>query len=456
MSTQANASRVTTQMANQQQRDDYLTALIGEAHVAAQQSALELDELRARAKALVSERSLPSNRDEDWRFCDLSAMLSMPYRAAEPLGKLAPFKAQVDAWALPEAQGHRLVFVNGQYAESLSSIQDLPTGVMIAPLSALGPDIGAGIRPDIRADIESYLAHGPGSNEVFTALNTTGFTDVAIIWVEKNQVVEQPIQVLHLSAAGAVPQLIQPRCLVVAAPNSALTLVEQFEGTGADVVNSVSELWLQDNAQVTHILLQKESVETYHIGKTAVSQARDSRYSCTAIALGAQLSRHNLEVYQTGPSTDTQLNGLIAIRGNQVADTHSLIALNHPHGTASQLQKNIVDDRAHGVFNGKVYVPHKAQMTNAAQLNRNLLLSDRARVDTKPELDIVADNVKCAHGATVSQLEADEIFYLQSRGIDQPQAQRLLLYAFAMEVIEKITVPSLRERLTQHITEWTL
>ncbi|MEO1403319.1 MAG: Fe-S cluster assembly protein SufD [Cyanobacteria bacterium J06635_1] len=448
MSTQVNVSRMTTQTTNQQKRDAYLTALIGQAHLAAQQSALELDDLRARAKALVSERSLPSNRDEDWRFCDLSAMLSMPYRAAEPLAELAPFKAQVDAWALPEAQGHRLVFLNGQYAESLSSIQDLPAGVMIAPLSAVGADI--------RADIEPYLAHIPGSNEVFTALNTTGFTDAAVIWVEKNQVVEQPIQVLHLSAAGAVPQLIQPRCLVVAAPNSALTLVEQFEGTGNDVVNSVSELWLQDNAQVTHVLLQKESVETYHIGKTAVSQAKDSRYSCSAIALGARLSRHNLEVYQTGPNTDTQLNGLSAIRGAQVADTHSLIALNHPHGTASQLQKNIADDRAHAVFNGKIYVPHAAQLTNAAQLNRNLLLSDKARVDTKPELDIVADNVKCAHGATVSQLEADEVFYLQSRGIDQAQAQRLLLYAFAMEVIEKTPVPSLRERLTQHITEWTL
>ncbi|MEH1948298.1 MAG: Fe-S cluster assembly protein SufD, partial [Nostoc sp.] len=190
-----------------------------------------------------------------------------------------------------------------------------------------------------------------------------------------------------------------------------------------------------------------EGAEAFHIGKTAIAQARDSRYTCHAITLGAKLSRHNLEILQTGEQTQTTLNGLTIISGKQLSDTHSAIALNYPHGISDQLHKCIVGDRAHAVFNGKVLVPKRAQLTNASQLNRNLLLSSKARIDTKPQLEITADNVKCAHGATVSQLEDDEIFYLQSRGIDENDARKLLINAFAAEIINQIPVPSLREIL---------
>ena len=272
--------------------------------------------------------------------------------------------------------------------------------------------------------------------------------------VGKSTVLEQPVQVVYLTVGDSL--FVQPRCLVVADTSSALTLVEEFHSAGTNFTNSVTELWIHDNAEVTHFRLQQESAETAHIGKSADTQGRDSRYRTTAINLGASISRHNLEVYQTGPQTETTLNGLTAIRDKQLADTHSLIALGYPHGMADQLQKNIMDERAHGVFNGKVYVPQKAQLTNASQLNRNLLLSAKSRVDTKPELDIVADDVKCAHGATISQLAPDELFYLQSRGINRDQAQRLLIYAFAMEIIEPISVASLRERMTQYIQQWTV
>jgi Fe-S cluster assembly protein SufD len=178
-----------------------------------------------------------------------------------------------------------------------------------------------------------------------------------------------------------------------------------------------------------------------------VSQGRDARYVCNAISLGASLSRHNLEIYQQGAQSDTQLYGLSLLEGDRTADTHSLIVFNAPHGTAKQLNKCIADDRSHGVFNGRIYVPKIAQETDASQLSRNLLLSSKARIDTKPELEIVADNVKCAHGATVSQLEEDEVFYLQSRGIDAIAARKLLKFAFAVEVLNKIPVVSLRDRL---------
>ena len=204
-------------------------------------------------------------------------------------------------------------------------------------------------------------------------------------------------------------------------------------------------------AQINHTRLQQESNTAYHIGKTAVSQQRDSRYTLTEINLGGKLSRHTPEVYQQGEQTETYLNGLTVAKDEQTADTHSVIQLNHPHGTTDQLHKCIVSDRAHSVFNGKVFVPKPAQLTDASQLNRNLLLSPKARVDTKPELQITADNVKCSHGATVSQLEADEIFYLRSRGLTEDDARQLLIDAFVAEIIERIPVQSVRENIQSSI-----
>ena len=180
-------------------------------------------------------------------------------------------------------------------------------------------------------------------------------------------------------------------------------------------------------------------------------QARDSRYTCNAIALGGQISRHNLEVWQQGEQTETYLNGLTIAGESQLSDTHSVIDLSKPHGTTDQLHKCIIGDRAHGVFNGKVFVPKAAQLTNAAQLNRNLLLSPKARINTKPELQITADNVKCSHGATVSQLEEDEVFYLRSRGLTEEDARHLLIDAFAAEIIDRVPVESLRTKLTKDV-----
>ena len=416
-------------------RDLYLETLLDQATTAAEQSGLGLQELRAAARALVQERTFPSNRDEGWRFTDLSDLLKISLEATATVTDAVLEQGQALLANISDADSIRLVFINGTYMESLSRLDQ---GITVLSQLDAAPQA---------------LAQVQGGSEVFTALNTAGFIDAAVVHVGKNTVLEQPIQLIYLTVGDAL--LVQPRCLVMADSGSALTLVEEFHSIGASFTNSVSEVWVNENAEVTHLRLQQEASAAFHIGKTAVSQARDSRYRCTALTLGAAISRHHLEVYQNGPKTETMLNGLTAIRNQQLADTHSLIALAHPHGTAQQLHKNIVDDRAHAVFNGRVYVPHAAQLTNASQLNRNLLLSRKARVDTKPELDIVADNVKCAHGATVSQLKPDEIFYLQSRGIDESEAQRLLSYAFAMEVIEKVELASLRARLTQHFTEWT-
>ncbi|MEH2144602.1 Fe-S cluster assembly protein SufD [Nostoc sp.] len=422
-------------------RDDYLTGLLNQ--VTATKTEGWLQELRQSAANWVRHSIIPTTREEEWRFTDLSSLRKVQFNNVE-----TRIFASLQFDILPEAANSRLVFVNGVFAPELSAVTDLPSGIVVSNLTGLSVVEQEGVR--------QYLAQAEGAQEVFTALNTAGITDAAVVWVKKNVVVETPIHLVFISVGGEIPMISQPRCLVVAESGSQVRLVEEYtnrrdaesaEEEGVYFTNAVTEVWVGENAQVSHTRVERESAEVFHIGKTAIAQARDSRYTCHAITLGGKLSRHNLEILQTGEQTETTLNGLTVIYGKQLADTHSAIALNYPHGTSEQLHKCIVGDRAHAVFNGKVFVPKPAQLTNAAQLNRNLLLSSKARVDTKPQLEITADNVKCAHGATVSQLEDDEIFYLQSRGIDENDARKLLINAFAAEVINKIPIPSLREIL---------
>ncbi|MEH2157595.1 Fe-S cluster assembly protein SufD [Nostoc sp.] len=417
-------------------RDDYLTALLNQ--VTATKTEGWLQELRQGAANWVRHSTIPTTREEEWRFTDLSSLRKVQFNVEA--GNFASLEFDI----LPEAANSRLVFVNGVFAPELSAVADLPSGIVVSNL--------AGLSAVEQQAVQQYLAQAEGAQEVFTALNTAGITDAAVVWVKKNVVVETPIHLVFISVAGETATISQPRCLVVAEGGSQVTLVEEYTNRrgaekGVYLTNAVTEVWVGDNAEVSHTRVEQEGAEAFHIGKTAIAQSRDSRYTCHAITLGAKLSRHNLEILQTGEQTQTTLNGLTIISGKQLSDTHSAIALNYPHGTSDQLHKCIVGDRAHAVFNGKVFVPKLAQLTNASQLNRNLLLSSKARVDTKPQLEITADNVKCAHGATVSQLEDDEIFYLQSRGIDENDARKLLINAFAAEVINQIPVPSLREIL---------
>lgn len=442
------APALTSTITKADQRQAYLKGLSQSAK-AAIPAALALPQLRAKADALVNEQTFPSTREEDWRFTDLSPMLAIDFAAVSEVASGAA--DEVAPVRLEESKGAQIVLVNGRVDAGLSQLDGLPEGAIVGSLQSLYGNAEYQIKLDER------LAQSSGGHEVFTALNTVGFQDAVVVWLPKNSVVETPIQIIYYTKPGASPLMAQPRALVVAETGSAATIIEDFWGAeaGDHFTNTVSEFFVDANAQITHLRVQREGQGTFHIGKTAVTQGRDSHYASTAVSFGAKLSRHNWEVYQTGEQTTTKLYGLGAIADSQHNDTHSLVALNHPHGTVEQLHKCIVDGKAHCVFSGRMAVAQQAQLTNASQLNRNLLLSDKARVDTKPQLEIVADNVKCAHGATVSQLEADEIFYLQSRGIKAAQAQRLLIYAFAMEILDTMAVSSLRSVLTEAISRWT-
>jgi Fe-S cluster assembly protein SufD len=415
-----------------------------------------LQDIRDAAAHQVRSLSFPSKRDEEWRFTDLSPIQKIDFhpsatdiQGADIQG--ATLTDAIQSSRLEEASGQQLVFVNGQFSPELSDLSTLPDGVTVTNLTGLGD------RPDAAKTLSMYLGQQDGLEQTFTALNTASFTDLAVVLIDKHVVAQSPIQLLFVSTAGEQPIITHPRCLVVADANSEVSIVEDFitGDEGTYFTNAVTEIWVHDNAHVTHTRIQRDRPTAFHIGKTVVNQARSSSYRCCSINLGAGIGRHNLEVFQSGEATETILDGLTIVSGTQLSDTHSLISYDHPHGTSRQTYKAIIDGSAHSVFNGKVYVPTKAQLTDAAQLNQNLLLSPKGRVDTKPQLEIVADNVKCTHGATVSQLDSDEVFYLQSRGIDAERAQSLLIYAFAAEIIQQVSIPSLQTTLFQVIETLT-
>jgi Fe-S cluster assembly protein SufD len=403
-------------------------------------SAYGLEDLRDIATQYVLSASFPTVRDEEWRFTDLSPLLQIPLNV--PQGNRSEIKLSDITMPVKDKDDLplRLVFVNGVYAPDLSTVK---SSNFYAGNLSNAPE-------KYQARIADVLSQHRQQTEVFTALNIAGLVDAAVVFVPTNISLDTPIHLLFVTAPGASPTMCQPHCLIIAEPGSNVTLIEDYATVGnvAAFTNAVTDVVVGENAAVNHVRLQREGGEVVHIGKSAIAQSRNSSYTCHAISLGGKISRHNLEVFQRGEATETTLNGLTVAFGEQLADTHSLINFNHPHGTSRQLHKCIIGNKARAVFNGKVFVPKAAQLTDAGQLSRNLLLSPRARVDTKPQLEIVADNVKCSHGATVSQLEDDELFYLQSRGLNLERSRYLLIDAFAAEILDKLPIVGVAKMLS--------
>ena len=410
-----------------------------------------LSDLKQKAASVLAQSKFPNKRDEEWQFTDISDLLKIDFQSAK---KTILTTDILNQFVLEEAKNSRLVFVNGIYSSELSNITALPDRVYVGNLHNLSDTK--------KTQLAHYLGQQEGSDEFFTALNTAGLSDVAIAWVGSDVKIETPIHLLFLSVVDSVPSLVQTRVLVIAEPHSNFSIVESYGAVTTNCTdrpqqkpyfsNVVTEIYLAENSQMNHIRNQRESGDSFHIAKTAIAQSKNSSYTNYDFNLGSKLCRHNLDIYQQGEQTESNLNGLTIIAGRQVSDTHSAIHLRHPHGKTNQLHKCIVDEYSHAVFSGKVFVPKAAQMTNASQLNRNLVLSSKARVNTKPELQITADNVKCSHGATVSQLEADEVFYLRSRGLNDYDARHLLIDAFAGEILDKVSLHSLEKRLRQCIS----
>jgi Fe-S cluster assembly protein SufD len=403
-----------------------------------------LNERRGAALERANALSVPTTRDEEWRFTDLAPLTRLPLRSAAA-GALAA--GAISAYVVPEA-GARLVFVDGRYAPELSIVSADPRGARVAPL--------AEALESHATQLEPHLARLAGFEQnVFVALNTAHLRDAAVVIVPRNTACVKPVHVLHLSTQPGTAS--NPRCVVIVESGAACTVIEEFQGISEEpyLTNSVTEVSVAPNACLHHVKLQAESGRAFHIATCAVSIGKDASYTTQAISLGARLSRYDLNVVLNGEGAFSQIDGLALISERQLADTHTLIDHARPNGRSVQLHKTIVGGAAHAVFNGKIFVRPGAQLTDSSQQSRNLLLSDKATVDTKPQLEIFADDVKCAHGATVGQLDADQLFYLRSRGLADQAARNLLTYAFGASIIERIPVKSMVERLERVVMAQT-
>ena len=421
---------------------DHLSTLLAAQPLLAPSRWALINAMHEQAQTVLGALAMPTRRDEAWRFTDLAPMHRLTFQpvlvaSLLQLEDIAPF-------CLDDA-AIRLVFVDGIYAPQLSSLA-LEGGVLVSDL----PTAMATHSAALEAQLGRQQALG---DNVFAALNTAYLQDAAVLIVPRHVEVAAPVHLLFVATqAGA---LSHQRCMVLAEASSRVTLVEDYVALQdaaylAYLVNPVTEIVLADQASVTHIRVQRDGQQAFHIANCAVSVGRSAHYQSVSLAMGAQLSRYHLSVV-LGEGAECAVDGLALLAGSQLADTHSCIDHTQPHASSRQLHKCIADASAHAVFNGKVIVRPGAQRTDSAQSSRNLLLSSRAQVDTQPQLEIFADDVKCTHGATIGQLDAEELFYLQSRGLSGSAARQLLTYAFGAEIIERISVPSLKHQLQQRM-----
>jgi Fe-S cluster assembly protein SufD len=402
-----------------------------------------LELVRGSAMDRFEQLGFPSVREEEWKYTNVASLAKESFRPAISGGEIAV--ADVSRFAYRESAGAHLVVVNGFFREDLSVTTGLESVVATDLFSAAA---------DARYNklVRKYLARNAGyHNNGLTALNTAFIQSGVFLWIPKDVKLETPLQITFI--ADAENSASFPRLLVVGEENSSATIVESFvsSGTTRYFTNAIAEIVMKDGAQLEHYRLQRESNEAFHISTTSAELGRASRYDTTSINLGAQLSRHDISVVLDHEGAETSVDGLYMVGSDQHTDTHSVIDHKQPHCNSHQLYKGILDGNGRAVFNGKIFVREGAQKTDAIQTNKNLLLSDKARVDTKPQLEIYADDVKCAHGAAVGQIDPEELFYLETRGIGPELGRNLLTYGFAEEVIARIKIESIRAQLDETV-----
>jgi Fe-S cluster assembly protein SufD len=398
--------------------------------------------LRKAGIARFAELGFPTTRHEDWRFTNVAPIAKLPFKpvfdnksdglATEVLGKLT----------FAKLNGTALVFVNGHFAPGLSTVRPLPQGVKAGSLAAA-------LESDA-ALLQKHLGrHVRMESHAFAALNTAFFLDGAFIHVPAGVVVSEPIQLIYVSTVKDAGATSHPRNLIVAEKQSRLTVVESYVHTvdAPYFTNTVTEMIAGDDAVVEHVKLQDESRESFHIATMHGQFGRRSRVDAHSFALGARLSRNNIQANLAGEGLECVLNGLYLTQGEQLADHHMIVEHAQPHCASHEYFNGILRDKSRGVFHGRILVQPIAQKTDAKQTNKNILLSDQATVDTKPQLEIYADDVKCTHGATVGQLNEDSIYYLRSRGIGLDTARQMLIHAFAGEIIDRVRCEPVREEL---------
>ncbi len=397
-----------------------------------------LTPIRQAAIARFGEMGFPTLDDEEWRFTNVAPIART--RFALPDGERGDVTLRrLESFLYCDAECPRLVFVNGRYRPELSSPE--AAGVRLSSLAdALRGDCGA---------LQPHLAqYADFDDHAFAALNTAFVEDGAVVIIPKGKVIEQPIHLLFVAVPAGEPTVTYPRVLIRAEPNSQATVVESYVGLSEGyLTNAVTEIVAADNAVIDHYKLQQEHESAYHVAMLRTHQDRGSTVTSHSIALGGGLVRNNIHAFLDGDGADATLNGLYLLAGTQHVDNHLRVEHAKPHCRSWEYYKGVLMDKSRGVFSGRIYVHPGAQKTDAKQTNMNLLLSDQAQIDTKPQLEIFADDVKCTHGATIGQIDRDALFYLRARGIREAAARDLLVYAFASESIEQVRIPSIRAQL---------
>ena len=403
--------------------------------------------LRKAGLARFAELGFPMLSHEDWRFTNTTAIAKLPFKPAfEPTADVsADALADLTFAKLP---GTRLVFVNGHYSAKLSQAGKLPAGVKVSNLAAA-------LLADA-AFLEKHLGrYSQPADNGFAALNQAFFLDGGFVHVPAGQIVEEPIQLVYVSTAPQSGATFHPRNLVIAETNSKVTVIESYVSLGGAgyFTNVVTELFAGDNATLEFVKFQDEATDAYHLAAFHGEFGRASHVSVHSFALGAKLSRNNIRTKLAGEGLECVLNGLYLTKHEQLADHHMVVEHAQPNCASHEYFNGILDDKSKGVFHGRILVQPIAQKTDAKQTNKNLLLSDDATANTKPQLEIYADDVKCTHGATIGQLNAESIFYLRTRGIGPDTARQMLIHAFAGEIIERIRHEPAREELDKLVWE---
>jgi len=406
-----------------------------------------IEKLRLEAQEDVKQTSFPGRKDENWRFISLRDLYSESYIPASQVDYTLP---DISEYFIPESEHARLVFINGAFSSDHSSTTDLPDEVTIGNIADIVEDDGH--------FLEDHLnKYGDFEDDIFSSFNTAMLQDGAFIHVPEGVKVDTPVQFLYIQTDAAEPYFTTSRCLVLADEKAEITLVEDHVGLAENKYFSVPvvEINLERDAYVKHTKIQRDSKQALHIARTAAHLKQHANYESYTITLGAKLSRNEPRITQREEEVEFTVDGLVLLDGDQVSDTHSVMDHRFSHCESHQLHKCVINGKSHSVFNGKIFVRKDAQKIDSFQENRNLLLSRKGLVNTKPQLEIFADDVVCTHGATIGQLDEDEVFYLKSRGLNEHQARELLTYAFALETIENITVDSVQELLVDEVHNYT-
>jgi len=384
----------------------------------------------------------PTTKNEDWHYTSVAPIADQEFvHLASPSGDVQRADLGAFEFGGTGLGWYTMVFVNGRFAPELSDIAKLPSGVKLWDLASAwtkAPNV-----VDLVGKVTGYDGHA------FTALNTALMVDGAVLQIAKDTEVANPIHLVFVTDANAAKGMMHPRNLITVGSNAKATVIESYVSTTDAMyfTNAVSEVSLAEGSTLRHYKIQRESERAFHVGTIEAAQRRDSHYVSFTLSTGGALSRTNVYTTLDGPGSGATLNGLSMLDGEQHSDIQTQIIHSQPNCFSRELYKAVLDGQSHGVFNGKVYVHPEAQKTDGKQTNNTLLLSDTAQIDTKPQLEIFADDVKCTHGATVGQIDQTALFYMKSRGVGGALARRLLTYAFAADVLETIEVDVVRDGL---------